>query len=67
MIPDEAVEAGYAALNYLAIGRDEIRVILEAAAPHMGQAAKAEAWDEGIEAGVDGSVPECDYARNPYR
>lgn len=26
----------------------------------------AEAWAEGIEAGVDGSVPECDYARNPY-
>jgi len=36
VIPDEAVEAGYAAMNYLAIGRDEIRAILEAAAPHMG-------------------------------
>jgi len=35
VIPDEAVEAGYAAVNYLAIGRDEIRAILEAAAPHM--------------------------------
>jgi hypothetical protein len=60
----------------------QLRAALEAAAPHMPQlsrrqgsravgdlikAAKANAWDEGVEAGVDGSVPECDYARNPYR
>lgn len=54
--------------------------ILEAAAPHMQAPPRrrfadpylvadlmAKGWDEGIEAGVDGSVPECDYARNPYR
>ena len=41
MITDKAVEAGYAAMNYLAIGRDEVRTILEAAAPHM----LAKAWD----------------------
>jgi hypothetical protein len=38
------------------------RAALEAAAPQM----MARAWDEGIESGVDGSVPPCDYARNPY-
>lgn len=45
MIPDEAAEAGYAAINYLAIGRDEIRAILEAAAPHI----KAQALEEAAE------------------
>lgn len=34
-IPDEAVEAGYQAVNYLVIGRDEIRAILEAAHPYL--------------------------------
>ena len=71
-ISDEALEA---ALNAFAPPRADrtphirqqyekkIRAALEAAAPHL----MAAAWDEGIEAGVDGSVPECDYARNPYR
>jgi hypothetical protein len=34
-VSGEAVEAGYAAASYLAIGRDEIRAILEAAAPNL--------------------------------
>lgn len=69
MIPAEAVEA---ALKLIRSDAEKaltcplpelIERILEAAAPPM----LAAAWDEGIEAGVDGSVPECDYARNPYR
>lgn len=41
--------------------------ITESELDEIIRAAKEAAWAEGIEAGVDGSVPEVDYARNPYR
>lgn len=75
-IPDEAVVAAAKVLyadkisNHAGDNAPQIidacekvaRKVLEAAAPYIA----AQAWDEGIESGVDGSVPECDYARNPY-
>lgn len=75
MIRYEAVEAAARAMSGIPDGwdrlpekfrqeyRDAITPILESAAPHL----MAAAWDEGIEAGVDGGVSDCDYARNPYR
>ena len=64
MIPEAAVEAAYnsiiggnevtgpdIALDLLS--REQVLLILEAAAPHLLQAAKAEAWEEGSEAGSD--------------
>lgn len=44
MIPNEAIEAGYQAVGYLAIGRDEIRAILEAAHPHMVMSGDPRYW-----------------------
>jgi hypothetical protein len=49
--------------------RADARRILEAAAPHLVQSAKAEAWDEGCYEGLEWS-PERDYKaleQNPYR
>lgn len=40
VIPVEAVEAAWVRFQYLTITRDEIRGILEAAAPHMLAAAR---------------------------
>jgi len=65
-ISDEAVDAGYAAVGYLVIGRDEIRAILEASAPHL----MAAAWDEGCAEGFKrGDDPQRleGYQPNPYR
>jgi hypothetical protein len=63
VIPDDAVEAAWAASKMkdrsrASISREEIRHILEAAAPHLMRAA----WDEGWEAHGDwgGLTP------NPY-
>ena len=48
----------------------DMRAALEAAAPHMIQAAKAEAWDEGERAGYinRGSDEDltADHVENPY-
>jgi len=79
VIPDAAVEAAARALLVMfgpssatledlnAEDRAEelaaARRILEAAAPHLIQAAKAEAWDEGS---VDGHLYGI-KAKNPYR
>ena len=73
MIPDAAVEAAHnaiiggnemtgpdIALDFLS--REQVRRILEAAAPHMLAEAKADAWDEGK------NVRRCDgVPPNPYR
>jgi hypothetical protein len=70
VIPAEAVEAAYAAINYpdrRAIDYDEIKIILEAAAPHM----LAAAWDEGEQAGAMNHAaeeyPEVKDITNPHR
>jgi len=73
VIPDAAVEAAHnaiiggnemtgpdIALDFLS--REQVRRILEAAAPHMLAEAKADAWDEGK------NVRRCDgVPPNPYR
>jgi len=64
VIPDEAVEAAWWAMpkeSYVD-SREHVRAMLEAAAPHMTQAAKAEAWQEGYENGLKFGPP-----RNPHR
>jgi len=63
-VPDWECEDDSLQEGYLAAAR----AALEAAAPHMIQAAKAEAWDEGWDsfAGFD-SRPAGPYPPNPYR
>ena len=72
MIPDAAVEAALSALFpdretvsdfSRAVQFPSIRTILEAAGPHLTQAAKAEAWGEGWDAGA--GWPQIED--NPYR
>lgn len=79
MISGEAVEAAarvnyearagtkWAMLNNYAQAREQswMRIALEAAAPHMLDEAKADAWDEGVNAVRDynGYLAQ----RNPYR
>ena len=75
MIPDAAVDAAYRELPDGAgvyVNRADLRVILEAAAPHMLAEAKAEAWDECeraeyvITLSADGTAWEP-VKTNPYR
>ena len=84
MIPEAAVEAAARAMydstahegdwddiatdGEKATGMAYARAAIEAAAPHLIQAAKAEAWDEGWDsfAGFD-SRPAGPYPPNPYR
>ena len=57
--------------------QDYAKAMLEAAAPHLIQAAKAEAWDEGrvvgmmdphrIEQSIKLNAPEYAQVANPYR
>jgi hypothetical protein len=80
VIPDEAVEAAAKAFQLeLVMRKGEIGAsslallaALEAAAPHMIQAARAEAWDEGHLMGWNeataNTLPERESLwRNPYR
>ena len=78
MIPDAAAEAATDALQQFALTEDRdglqawdayARVALEAAAPHLIQAAKAEAWDEGRGHGARYPYGERGLATddNPYR
>lgn len=69
MIPAQAVEAALTVLRrddlWELSDEEEARLILEAAAPHMLRAAKAEAWEEGGRAATgthDTGYP----SRNPY-
>lgn len=68
MIPAEAVEAAAKIVGDLFLDdedRDEwTRRILEAATPHILAAARAEAWDEGWDAGTLSQFTE---PKNPYR
>jgi hypothetical protein len=72
VIPDEAVEAAFAQLPPGAgvyVNRDDLRVILQAAAPHIA----SRAWDEGYVIGrgdeYSTHVPAMGLAKtpNPYR
>jgi len=49
MIPAPAVDAAYDAFRHLDITSSDIEGILEAAAPHMLNLAKREAWDANLE------------------
>lgn len=68
MIPDEAVEAALRVLPDGAgvyVNRDDLRAILEAAAPYIA----AQAWDEAIEAYKAWTWDDenIDPLANPYR
>jgi hypothetical protein len=73
MIPDEAIEAAARVIRLYEDLTDGVaRAALEAAAPHMIQAARAEAWDEGHLMGWNeataNTLPERESLwRNPYR
>ena len=86
VIPDAAVEAALCALFpdepdvkafKSVFWLPTITTILEAAAPHLIQAAKADAWDEGrvvgmmdphrIEQSIKLNAPEYAQVANPYR
>ena len=66
MIPDEAVEAAARAWFAAGLFDDQMRAALEAAAPYLTQAAKAEAWDEGYDA-ADSDTRFALNPDNPYR
>ena len=69
MIPEAAVEAAVAAVQQETYGADWAariaRIAVNAAAPHLIQAAKAEAWDEGADFVNEGV--QSFSADNPYR
>jgi len=83
VIPEEAVEAAARLIHsqhetspldeWSAIfqrqAKASARLVLEAAAPHLIQAAKAEAWDEGAAGGLswDENLGEDFKTPNPYR
>jgi len=78
VIPEAAVEAAVAAVQQETYGADWAariaRIAVNAAAPHLIQAAKAEAWDEAYGRGVEdertSSAWGTDYGPNrdnPYR
>jgi len=63
MIPEAAVEAAYSAPGAGSyVNKEYVRLMLEAAAPHM----LAEAWDEGYQ-GCYGRYMYEPVPTNPYR
>lgn len=70
MISDEAVEAAmfaFANAPYLATNQEQMTLALEAAAPHIIQSAKAEAWEEGVRDEYERDYSLGDEITNPYR
>ena len=68
MIPETAVEAAYRVASFDCMegkpfeSKEDVRRILEAAAPHM----LAEAWELGREVGLDQDFDATTQITNPY-